>query len=461
MLLAAGAFALAGVFLLRLGLESAPARVTVSSGMSDSLGGDLMRAFARLAAPYGLDVRPVESGGAVEAIAQVDRGKLDMAFVVGALDFTPYRNIRQVVSLNVQPLHLLVKKELADAASVHLGALRGKVVDLGGGKGAASYWLARSVLEFAGLRPAPSSSTGEGEGDYIATTRSADAIYAEKDPDKLPDALFMVTMLPSPVVHRLVAERDYRLVPLPFRDAFALGALTVSPSSRPGPAPRSDQAIAILKERIADTVIPAMSYQGDPPIPPAPIHTLCMPTLLIANRRVGDETVERALDALFHSRFAKIVHPALDTNRLREIPEMPWHNGSLRYLARSQPILNGESLNVLVDVVTIAGPLCAGVLFLRHWLQQRTRFRSEQSFEAYMAKVSELERLAAGFEGPAASRAEEVERLSRELARLKAEALGRFTRGEIEGSELITSFLAHVNDARAHLNSVAGRLKEQ
>jgi hypothetical protein len=41
--------------------------------------------------------------------------------------------------------------------------------------------------------------------------------------------------------------------------------------------------------------------------------------------------------------------------------------------------------------------------------------------------------------------------LLEELARLKTEALDRFTAGELGGKELLVGFLAHVAEVRAHL----------
>ena len=97
----------------------------------------------------------------------------------------------------------------------------------------------------------------------------------------------------------------------------------------------------------------------------------------------------------------------------------------------------------------------------RQWFRQRSRYRTDRSFEAYIRKVSEIEGLATGLEGDARRRAIELERLHGELARLKSEALGLFTRGEIQSAELISGFLTHVNDARTHLTGAILRLKDE
>ena len=452
--LAALAFVLAAVPLVRRQRAAESTRLTVSSGGNEKLSGGLLRAFVRMCAPHHLDFRPVATTGAIDALEQVEAGKLDFAFVTGGIDFSHYANIRQVTSLHGQPLHLLVKEHLAADVARHLSALQGKVVDLGGGEGATTYWLARDVMEFAGLDAGPDSTPDK----YVGLSSSPADIAAMTDDRQLPDAVFSVTFLPSPLIRHLVEQKHYRLVALPFRDAFALGAMSgraPKPPAQPNP-----HRLVILKERVGDCVIPAHCYQTDPPVPAEPLHTLGMSTLLVANRHVPSDAVERVLDALFRSRYAKIVQPPLGLQRLEETPELPWHDGSVAYLKRSAPVLTGELLSKLVNIVSIAGPLSAGIVFVRQWLRQRTRYRNERSFEAYIQKVCELEREATELDGEVSYRSAEVDRLRIELARLKSEALGLFTRGEIQSAELISSFLAHVNDARAHLDGVHPGLNE-
>ena len=45
----------------------------------------------------------------------------------------------------------------------------------------------------------------------------------------------------------------------------------------------------------------------------------------------------------------------------------------------------------------------------------------------------------------------ELIRLQLEVSRLKAEAIQRFADGELEGEELVSGFITHVNDARDYL----------
>jgi TRAP-type uncharacterized transport system substrate-binding protein len=450
------AFALAAVMLVRGWKISSAVRLKISSGVSEGQRSETLAAFVGLAAPHGIMLEPVPTTGSADAIARVNEGTLDLAAVHGGIDFSAYPNARLITSLQILPLHLLVKEELAAEVTTHLGALRGKVVNLGAGPGTETYWLARDVLEFAGL---DLGVAGEPD-DYRATTLTAAQLAALRNRERLPDAIFLIAPLPSPLVRQLVERHRYHLVPLLFRDAFALGAI-----AEPMPAPArvherpAEGHPTLLREYILDTMIPAFAYQADPGVPPAPLHTLGVKALLVANRRVEPDVIGRVLDVLLQTRYAKIIQPPLDLHRLEEVPEIPWHRGSEEYLERSKPVLTGEFVSELGNLVGVAGPVFGGLLFLWQSFRQRSRFQSEQGFEAYIAKVSALEQTALASQRKVDGRCDptELARLWCELGTLKAEALDRFARGEMSGEAMLTSFLTHVNDARAHLTHLIDR----
>ncbi len=217
----------------------------------------------------------------------------------------------------------------------------------------------------------------------------------------------------------------------------------------------------LREEHIYDAVIPAASYRIDPPIPPQEIHTLGMRLLIVANKDQGMDVVERLLDAVFTTRIAKLVRPPLDVQRMEIAPELPWHPGSLRYIRRDQPLLTGQFIEDLANAFAIAAPTLASLLFLRQWLRQRYRVRRERSFEWYIGQVAEVERRALELEAAGECDAERLIGLRRELGRLKAEALRQFAEGRLEGEAYLSSFLAHVNDARAHLGWLTLRDREE
>ena len=331
-------------------------------------------------------------------------------------------------------MNLLVKSEHADAVTLHLGALRGKVVDLGGGPESATYHLSREVLELVGLHP----------GDYHERTDGPAAVVREPDRASLPDALFITAAPPSSFVQTLIVKKNYQIVPFPFHEAFVLGALAQDEN-------RVAAHSEVRREYIYDSVIPPACYGIDPPVPPQAIHTLGMRLLIIAHKDQRSDVVERLLDAVFTTRIAKLVQPQLDTFRMEMAPELSWHPGALSYLRRNQPLLTGEFISQLANAFTIAAPTIASLLFLRQWVRQRSRLRSEQSFEWYIFKVTEIEREVLELEATDDCDVDQLISHQRALGRLKTEALHRFTEGRLEGEALLSSFLAQVNDARSYL----------
>src|SRR5262249_13621286 len=151
----------------------------------------------------------------------------------------------------------------------------------------ATYWLAHDVLAFAGLAlPSPGR---KGAGDYTVSTLSPAQLQAESGRDRLPDALFLVAPPPAALARGLVQRDEYRLVPLRFRDAFALEAIVRPDGVRTGVDQRAHDSTRhpfVLREHVVDTVIPAFTYQADPGVPAEPLHTFGLTALLVAHRDV-------------------------------------------------------------------------------------------------------------------------------------------------------------------------------
>ena len=218
--LAATLFLLAvgiGLYLYFANPPSFDRQITITGGSSAGLRSQIARRLAVESRKQGLRLRVVESEGSKQALDRVDRGLLDMALVQGGLDPATHSHVRQLAALHIEPLHLLVKPDLAPSVRAQLANLRGKTVNLST-PGTGTHDLSLEVLKFAGLRP----RRGDGAGDFKVSTASYRELEAQVDRGELPDAVFTVSDLPSPLVRLLIARRQYQLVPLPFGEAFSL-----------------------------------------------------------------------------------------------------------------------------------------------------------------------------------------------------------------------------------------------
>jgi TRAP-type uncharacterized transport system substrate-binding protein len=429
------------------------AHVKVSPGNREDLRYELVQALARESEAHSLHIDLVETDGSEDAIEQIDAGRLDFAFVFGGIDFQRHVNLRQVAALNMAPVHLLVKEEYFEAVSKNLSALRGKSINLGSGTGTLTYWLARELLTFAGLKAGDRAG-----GDYKITGYSLTQMEREADRARMPDAIFFTGTLPEPSIRGVVLAHRYRLVPLEFREAFALEAIT---APRGGSAESAAARVIIQKERVYETRIPAFTYQISPPVPPTPIQTLGVRVLLVTHRKTSSVVVSKILDAVYTTRFARVLTPPLQPKMEEQSAEMPWHPGALRFFERNDPLITGELLSRSGEVVSIAGPVLGGLFCIWQWFHQRSRFRREQSFKMYIKKVNALENRVMELGRLPHQGLDQLLELQHELSLIKTEALNRFARGEMDGAELMAGFLVHINDVRSQLNGMIDAVREE
>jgi len=449
-LVAAGFVALA----LYVTRPVAAPQLTIAAGSPGTSRAIFTRTLAEAA---GERLAPSES---VDAdLDAVNAGRVDLALVPGAVDFGDRPHLRQVAALHVEPLHLLVKKDLAPEISGNLMALEGKVVDVGEA-GRTEARLAHAILEFVGLAP---GSITEREPDALTLrslppNRLVAAAQTAAD-DQLPDAAFLLETLPSRIAQALVTERGYRLVPLRFAQAFALSALT---GKEPGSVADSHQvdAFGLRRAFVYDTVIPAYTYDVEPAVPAEPLHTLGARLILVANENVAPASIERVLDAIFHTRVAHAVQPPLDPTLLSLPAELELHQGTLAYMGRDKPLITQDALDTASSTFSLVGASAGGLLFFWQWWRQNRRRRRDETFEAYILKVAAVERQATELELAAQLELEPLLGLQRELARLKADALDRFSTGELEGRELVSGFLTHANDTRDMLARLILHVRE-
>jgi TRAP-type uncharacterized transport system substrate-binding protein len=396
------------------------------------------------------NLRP--SAGSEEALDWVNSRKVDMALVQGGLTADGRANVRQVATLHVEPLQLLVKKELFEDASASLAALRGKTVDLEE-VGSGTNVLASAVLEFVGIHP----RNQDPAGGYIPVHVERQKLHAEKDADHLPDAVFLVSSLPSSTCMFLVTKHGYRLVPLPFAEAFALGSLARIEGDK---APATAKG-HIVMGRIQAVTVPAYTYSVDPQVPAAPLPTLGTRLLLVAHKDVPADAVFKLVESTYTSEFGQIERPPLDAKLMDLPPEFPWHEGAVLYQRRNSPVLSGEVMDSTHKGLAIFAAAASGLFVLWRWVAQSSLLTRRSGFHRYITQVTRIEEQALKSErGPPVAVAELVA-LREQLNTLKTQVLDEFAKGELGGHELLSVFLAQVNDVRDYLTRLINKPGEK
>lgn len=416
--------------------------LTITGGSASGSRAQIALSLAGEAKKQGLKFKVIDSEGSKQALERVDRGLLDMALVQGALDPAAYIHVRQLAALHIEPLHLLVKPELHRAVLENFASLRGTTVNLST-PGSGTHDLALEVLRFAGMKP----RRPDGSGDYQASTGSYEELL-KMDRGNLPDAVFTVSDLPSPIVRHLAAKHHYQLVPLRFGEAFSLGSFG---DERQKKGPPRDDADDVTKFRIYPTVIPAYTYGIESPSPPTPLATFGPRLLLVAHESIPTQAVRLVLETIFSTNFAQYYRPPLDPSLLDLAPEYPWHVGTDEYREYHKPLRAGQVVDLMEKATSLTGAVVGALFFLRQWLRQYFRRKRELGFESYMVKVAAIEQKALELEMGVMLDLRELLRLQVEVSRIKNEALSRFAAGKLEGEALISGFVTHVNDARNYL----------
>ncbi len=145
------------------------------------------------------------------------------------------------------------------------------------------------------------------------------------------------------------------------------------------------------------------------------------------------------------------MQPAPDVRLIELPPELPWHDGTTAFLRRNAPVIAGDVVDLIEKEVSIAAALLGGLFFLGQYVRRRYHRRRDRGFEAYIVRVTGVERRAMALERAATLDLAALLGLQEELGRLKAEALEGFADGTIEGEDLMSGFLTHVSDARDYL----------
>jgi len=420
-------------------------RLTMTAGPTVSTRHHLAELLRTEAAPRGLDLELKGTVGSEESLDQVNSGQLDCALVQGGLSVGDRRNVRQVAVLPVEPLHLLVKKELADQVTARLAALEGKTVDVGE-DGTGTHTLAVAVLAFAGLSP-----QAEGRAGYVARQMPWEEMSTTPTTG-MPDAIFLLSSLPSRRVKLLVVEHGYRLVPLPFGEAFALESLAHDQKASP-------TEHTVDRGRTYPAVIPAYPYGVAPRVPPVPLPTLGNRMLLVAHKDVDPKVVEQLIEVLFASEVAHRVRPPLDPGTMDQPPEIDWHAGTELYRERNRPLVPGDLMSLAQKGTAVLGAVASGVVVLVTWALGRRRARKALEFRKLLNEVSRVDEDTIHRAESGTASADDLVAARARLIHLRTTTLDRYADGELDDDQLLSCFLAHVNSSRDNLTRLIAQLR--
>jgi hypothetical protein len=389
----------------------------------------------------------------LEVLKLVDTpNEINLAMAPGGVgNSARFANLRQVAALGTDPLHVMVRPELFEAASRGLGALKRKRINCGP-RSSVLRILAEDVLRFAGLRP-PSASD---PGDYRDESTSSqdllvrlEAIQARPAAERaaaladLPDAVLFLSPLPSLLARGLVSAAGYRLVPLAFTEAYTLDRLNLQSGAE------TPDVLTVDRASIVAATIPPGLYGTDPAVPAQPCHTLGTRLLVVAYSKTDPEAIARLLEVIYDSPLAGLIRPM---PLQEQVPQFELAAGTELYLRRRQPLLTPEVMSQLGRLLGGLGAFASGMVGLYGFL----RIRQLRKFEDFYHEVRRIVQISRGLaydpQAPTEPDARRAYLLDR-LDDLKSEAVRQFAEGGLKGEGLLSGIVALINDTR---NSLAG-----
>jgi TRAP-type uncharacterized transport system substrate-binding protein len=391
--------------------------------------------------------------GTLDALEEIESpSEVKLALIVGGVTSRDYTHVHTVTSLVKEHLHLLVKPELADKG---IAALRGKRIFLGPPT-AATHHIARDVLDFVGLRP----TVKENDGGYTIDATSREQVLRElvrikslEEPAtadamaQLPDAALFLAPLPSPFAKELIAGFGYRLVPLPFAEAYELDHL-----SDPNAA-----GVRIKRSMFSSGVIPAYTYGSDPAEPSKECPTICAPLILIAQDDANPEAVCLLLETIFESPLTSAIRPPALKDQVNVFPR---HAGTERYLHRHDPLLTAEAAYRIGTLCGGIGAFLSGMIAFYGFI----RLRNLRRFESYYREIEQIEESARGIQDDPSAPTDVASlrsHLEGQLIALKCNVLKDFAEGGLRGEGLMAGIIALINDTRKSLAGMAPAPREK
>lgn len=400
-------------------------------------GGALRKYFLDQLAIHGkkhhLDIRVLPTAGTGATMDMIGDGSADVGLIAGAVRDQRERHIVEISPLYMEPLQLLVKEPLYEAVMKDFGQLRGKSIAMDAENSATSL-LATELLRFMGL-------DHRGDKPQYERVQVQQSTVLSQPPSSLPDAIFQIAGMPSPVIQDLIVDRGYRLVPLPFGSAFNLGKFqeAVVPDE-------ADAAMALDKAFVEEFVMPAYAYSVLPAVPPTDTRTVATRLLLVGRMDLPDHVVRNLLEEILSPEISELARPPLRLSLLDSDFQYERHPGTDRYLASLRPVnVEGafDTYGRLVEVWGfIAAAYFAAAKGLKHW-RERKVVLTEKSVGDFLTLVLDVES-----EALPSCTAEQRHALDQRLSDIKRRAIELQGEDRLEDAETLQSLLVAIADAR-------------
>lgn len=426
-------------------------QVRLAAGPTMTRRFQIAEALTSEARRHDLHIELVPTAGFEDSVRQVTHGELDLALVSSGLEMPECKDTCVLAGLDIAPLHILVRRHLAEKQLTLSEMIQGRRVNLGQ-KGTNDFLLASDLMRFLRLQPAGEA----GQGDFTPTllskeelVRLAERAMSTRGPAReevvraLPDVILTIASLPGVDIQSLLDTGEYCLVPFDYTEPFLLSDLHHVGGAEEG-------VDRILVESVA--IQPGM-YLGKSVMPATECRTIGLRTLLIARADLPAKTVKRAMECVFETDFERRVKPKTP----REFATAyHTHPAAEKYLDRDQPLLTGTFVESISTVFSVFGAFSAGALSLYGYLRRRRIRRPGE----YLEEIRKIDALASGkqpgIEAPLSHDLLELE-LDTRLNQLKEQVICDYCENRVQGEMVLLSILSTLADSRSRLHAAHSR----
>jgi hypothetical protein len=239
--------------------------------------------------------------------------------------------------------------------------------------------LGERVFEYYGLIASPSNPAG--------TTSPATVVRPTAGGNRRDfeaghmTAATRTQFLQSDLIEGMLDNGAYRLVPIRDHDALARAI----PGTEPG-------------------VIPAGSFGPGRRIPPEPVPTLAVTSLLIARSDLPGRVARDILEAVYDPRFARDIQQDLTEESGRKVGVLPLHRAADIFYRRND-LVTSERIGRLTFVAWLIGAAIATTQFVSSLRRNQRRKARRRLLAFEMEKLQSIHRRAGESLDPAEGRA--------------------------------------------------------
>jgi TRAP-type uncharacterized transport system substrate-binding protein len=358
-----------------------------------------------------LVVEPISAG--TDALERVSQGKLDLALVQGGIEQT-YPNVEHVATVMPELVHLLVKPGVGG-----MDDLKGRSVNMEA-KGSPSRSVAQTLLKFAGY---------EEDVDYVETNFTAEQLLGLPF-RKMPDAILLVSSVPSYLVEILVRKHKYEVGEIPFPESLAL---------RHGWA--------------GDGTILSYTYNLAPPVPAKNLETVAVNLHLVSHRGTPPEAISKLLEVLYSPAVSNRLLSPIDEKRLMVPSGFPMSEGVNIYLHRNDSFITLEMWGQLQGLFGLAMSFLGMALVLFRWFRGQgppVKYDDDE-FLDHVAEVGKIERKVLSQLSGQALELAELKAMRLRLGEMRVRMLQRFPEARLKDGSLFDRALSVVRASQDQL----------